>query len=131
MNYHNITKDDMLNGDGLRTVLWVAGCTHHCHNCQNPITWDEKGGLKFDDEAKQTEIKDNSVILTPEEAIKRAELLSVSKINEKLDSDERIINYKVLSTEIKEDCIILNVFFSIYENITDYSKIEGDNFVTS
>lgn len=28
MRYHNITKDDMLNGDGLRTVLWVAGCSH-------------------------------------------------------------------------------------------------------
>ena len=26
MRYHNITKDDMLNGDGLRVVLWVAGC---------------------------------------------------------------------------------------------------------
>ena len=30
MNYHNITVDDMLNGDGLRTVLWVAGCDHRC-----------------------------------------------------------------------------------------------------
>ena len=30
MNYHNITKDDMLNGDGLRVVLWVSGCAHHC-----------------------------------------------------------------------------------------------------
>ncbi len=26
MRYHNITKDDMLNGEGLRVVLWVAGC---------------------------------------------------------------------------------------------------------
>ena len=48
MNYHNITKDDMLNGDGLRVVLWVAGCTHHCANCQNPITWDVAGGLPFE-----------------------------------------------------------------------------------
>ena len=52
MNYHNITKDDMLNGDGLRTVLWVAGCTHHCHNCQNPITWDVNGGIPFDKDAE-------------------------------------------------------------------------------
>ena len=52
MNYHNITKDDMLNGEGLRTVLWVSGCTHHCHNCQNPITWDVAGGLPFDEEAE-------------------------------------------------------------------------------
>ncbi len=52
MNYHNITKEDMLNGDGLRVVLWVSGCNHHCKNCQNPITWDEKGGLPFDKEAE-------------------------------------------------------------------------------
>ncbi|HIZ29072.1 MAG TPA: anaerobic ribonucleoside-triphosphate reductase activating protein [Candidatus Adamsella sp.] len=52
MNYHNITKDDMLNGDGLRVVLWVAGCTHHCKNCQNQITWDVAGGLPFDKEAE-------------------------------------------------------------------------------
>lgn len=52
MNYHNITKDDMLNGDGLRVVLWVAGCTHHCHNCQNPVTWDVTGGIPFDEKAE-------------------------------------------------------------------------------
>ena len=53
MRYHNITKDDMLNGDGLRVVLWVAGCTHHCKDCQNPITWDINGGLEFDEDAKK------------------------------------------------------------------------------
>jgi len=52
MNYHNITKDDMLNGDGLRVVLWVAGCTHHCYGCQNPITWDVAGGIPFDKAAE-------------------------------------------------------------------------------
>ncbi len=48
MNYHNITHDDMNNGDGLRVVLWVAGCDHHCKNCQNPITWDVRDGVEFD-----------------------------------------------------------------------------------
>ena len=52
MRYHNITKDDMLNGEGLRVVLWVAGCSHGCKNCQNPITWDPNGGLPFDEAAK-------------------------------------------------------------------------------
>lgn len=47
MRYHNITHDDMLNGDGLRVVLWVAGCSHRCKDCQNPITWDSKGGIEF------------------------------------------------------------------------------------
>ena len=53
MRYHNITKDDMLNGDGLRVVLWTAGCSHCCPKCQNPVTWDPDGGLPFDEAAKE------------------------------------------------------------------------------
>lgn len=53
MRYHNITKDDMLNGDGLRVVLWVSGCSHCCKECQNPVTWDANGGLEFDEAAKE------------------------------------------------------------------------------
>ena len=53
MRYHNITKDDMLNGDGLRVVLWTAGCSHCCKGCHNPVTWDPNGGLYFDEEAKK------------------------------------------------------------------------------
>ncbi len=53
MRYHNITKDDMLNGSGLRVVLWVAGCAHHCPGCQNPITHDPNGGIPFDEAAKE------------------------------------------------------------------------------
>lgn len=52
MKYHNITMDDMKNGDGLRTVLWVSGCSHHCKDCQNPITWDSRIGLPFDKAAE-------------------------------------------------------------------------------
>lgn len=51
MRFHNITTDDMLNGEGLRTVLWLAGCNHNCPGCQNPITHDPEGGLPFDEEA--------------------------------------------------------------------------------
>ena len=47
MKYQNITKDDMLNGDGLRVVLWVSGCNHQCKGCQNPITWNPDDGLEF------------------------------------------------------------------------------------
>ncbi|MBE6888525.1 MAG: anaerobic ribonucleoside-triphosphate reductase activating protein [Ruminococcaceae bacterium] len=53
MRYHNITTDDMLNGDGLRTVLWVSGCPHRCQGCHNPITWDIDGGIPFDEAAEK------------------------------------------------------------------------------
>ena len=51
MRYHNITKADMLNGEGLRVVLWTSGCIHHCPSCQNMLTWNENDGLEFDDDA--------------------------------------------------------------------------------
>lgn len=53
MNYHNITYPDMNNGDGLRVVLWLSGCSHHCYNCQNPQTWDANSGIPFDESAKK------------------------------------------------------------------------------
>lgn len=53
INYHNITHDDMNNGDGLRVVLWLSGCSHHCYNCQNPQTWNPDSGIPFDEPAKQ------------------------------------------------------------------------------
>lgn len=51
MNYHNITTDDMLNGDGLRVVLWVSGCAMKCKNCHNPQTWDFNSGTPFTQES--------------------------------------------------------------------------------
>ena len=53
MKYHNITKADMLNGEGLRVVLWVSGCNHACPGCHNQITWNANNGLLFDESAKE------------------------------------------------------------------------------
>ena len=43
----------MNNGNGLRVVLWLSGCSHHCYNCQNPQTWNPDSGIPFDESAKQ------------------------------------------------------------------------------
>ena len=53
MNYLTITHNDMLNGDGLRVVLWVSGCTLHCEDCQNKYSWDFNEGVLFDERAKE------------------------------------------------------------------------------
>ena len=53
MNYHNIKKCDMLNGEGIRVSLWVSGCEHNCNQCQNPQTWDINGGIPFEQETEQ------------------------------------------------------------------------------
>lgn len=53
MNYHKIITDDQLNGDGLRVVLFVSGCNHHCKGCQNPQTWNPNSGQEFTDKDKE------------------------------------------------------------------------------
>ena len=53
MNYLQITHEDVCNGVGLRVVLWLSGCSHHCYNCQNPQTWNPSNGIPFDEMAKQ------------------------------------------------------------------------------
>ncbi len=57
MNYHNIVKDDMRNGVGLRVTLFVSGCKHHCEGCHNPQTWNPESGVPFDEDAFD-ELKD-------------------------------------------------------------------------
>ena len=53
MNYEYISKQDMLNGDGIRVVLWCSGCSLHCKNCQNPETWDKDSGQLWTEESEQ------------------------------------------------------------------------------
>lgn len=43
----------MMNGSGLRVVLWLSGCSHKCKGCQNPQTWDANSGIPFDKSAKE------------------------------------------------------------------------------
>lgn len=50
MNYGEIKKCDIANGDGVRTSLFVSGCRHHCKNCFNEQTWDFSFGEAFTDE---------------------------------------------------------------------------------
>ncbi len=47
MNYCNIKKCDIANGEGVRTTLFVSGCTNHCEDCFQPQTWDFNYGEPF------------------------------------------------------------------------------------
>ncbi|SFM17574.1 anaerobic ribonucleoside-triphosphate reductase activating protein [Pelosinus propionicus] len=41
-----ITTDSVVDGKGLRTVIWCQGCTHHCQGCHNADTQDLNGGFE-------------------------------------------------------------------------------------
>lgn len=49
----DIQPDSILDGSGIRTVIWFQGCLHNCKGCQNPETHDMNGGMVVDiDEIK-------------------------------------------------------------------------------
>ena len=50
MHYAEIKHCDIANGVGVRTTLFVSGCTHHCPGCFQPQTWDFSYGSEFTDE---------------------------------------------------------------------------------
>lgn len=47
MYYSGIKEFDISNGPGIRTSLYVSGCTHHCKGCFNEETWDFNSGVPY------------------------------------------------------------------------------------
>ena len=88
MNYGAIKKCDIANGVGVRTVLFVSGCTHHCKGCFQPETWNFDYGERYTKETEDEIIEslrpdyvDGITLLggEPFEPENQAELLSLAK----------------------------------------------------
>jgi len=102
----------------------------------NSSTILEKRGfpIRFTKE-KQEEVNIISSIETVEEATLKAVDLANKKIESKLNEEEYVLKYKIINREIENNGVRLKVFFSVYEDITDYLEIapyveekdEGDN----
>ena len=56
MYYGEIKKFDIANGYGVRTTLFVSGCTNRCPGCFQPQTWDFEFGKPF------TKIEEDDII---------------------------------------------------------------------
>lgn len=53
MNWAEIKTNDIANGEGVRTSLFVSGCRHRCKNCFNDIAWDFGYGELFTEETME------------------------------------------------------------------------------
>ncbi len=53
IHYSAIKKNDIANGEGVRTSLFVSGCRRHCPHCFNKETWAFDAGHPFTNEVQQ------------------------------------------------------------------------------
>ena len=42
-----VIPESVVDGPGLRAVVFFQGCPHHCPGCHNPETWDPQGGERL------------------------------------------------------------------------------------
>lgn len=58
MNYADIKRIDVANGEGVRVSVFVSGCNHHCKGCFNECAWDFNYGNKFTERQEEEVLKD-------------------------------------------------------------------------
>ncbi|WP_152394939.1 anaerobic ribonucleoside-triphosphate reductase activating protein [Paenibacillus guangzhouensis] len=61
MRLMNIIHDSVVDGEGLRTVLFFAGCPHHCRGCHNPQSWRMQNGTEMTIAEAVAEIASNPI----------------------------------------------------------------------
>lgn len=66
LNVLDIAEGTGVDGPGLRTAIYLAGCQHHCPGCHNPQSWDMNGGssMTIDDLIAIVKVNDFNVTLS-------------------------------------------------------------------
>ena len=54
----NMQQDSIVDGEGIRSVIWFQGCSHNCYMCHNPETHDFAGGFEIPIDELKKQIKE-------------------------------------------------------------------------
>ena len=75
----DIVKGTTVDGPGLRTSIYFAGCSHHCKGCQNPQSWDPANGypMSLDELMQVIEEEDFDVTLSGGDPLLEPEKMSL------------------------------------------------------
>lgn len=87
-----LQPDSIVDGEGIRTVVWTQGCPHHCPFCHNPQTHDFKGGftVEIDDVLKELSKlrgQDGITLSGGDPMVQPLECLEIAKYAHKLGMD--------------------------------------------
>ena len=122
MNYGQIYYNDVANGVGCRTALFVSGCTHHCKGCFNEMTWDFNYGEPYTKEVE------NEIV----ESLKPSYIAGLTILG---GEPMEIVNQKEVRTllkRIKEEVPRASIWIYsgyLWEELTDLSnkRCHGDD----
>lgn len=62
MRIAGVNTCSLVNGDGVRYVIFVQGCKHHCKGCQNQWSWDMDGGADIPVEMIAEDVRKHRMI---------------------------------------------------------------------
>ena len=139
MNYGAIKKCDIANGVGVRTVLFVSGCTHHCKGCFQPETWNFDYGERYTKETEDEIIEslrpdyvDGITLLggEPFEPENQRELVKLLRRIKKELPQKTVwsfsgYTYKELTGDSRAVCEVTNEMLSMLDVLVDGEFVEA------
>ncbi len=145
MNYGNIKYFDIADGPGVRTTLFVSGCSHHCPGCFQPETWEFDFGRPYTAETEEEIIAslapdyvDGLTLLggEPMEKVNQRVLLPLVKKVRELYPQKDIWCYTgyTLETELLQPsrarCEVTDELLSLIDVLVDGEFIEAQRDLT-
>lgn len=131
-----LVYDSLVDGDGLRSVVFLSGCTVKCKGCHNKAFWDKKQGKKYIIEELAKEIIENTpqakVTISGGEALeqKEAVYLLIKKLKE-FSKDFDIGLYTSYELEQVDEKILKNLRFIKTGKFEESLKIKNKYFGSS
>ena len=84
----SILKDSIVNGEGIRDVVFLQGCLHFCKGCHNPQTWNTLGGNEYTIEEILNKLKDSNNQVTISGGEPLLQLTSLYELLDRLESEQ-------------------------------------------
>ncbi len=112
MRYAQIRKCDIANGAGIRTSLYVQGCSRHCKGCFNQETWDFEGGNPW-----TKEIEDEYISLIGKPHIVGTTILGGEPLEPQTRADLLVLLRRIRSTYPNKTIWIYTSY--LYEELLD------------
>lgn len=91
MRILSVVEESVVDGPGIRTVIFTAGCPHHCKRCHNPSSWNPAGGeeIEVDEIVRRIKLSgwDGVTISGGEPFLQSSELAKLVKASKLLDKN--------------------------------------------